>query len=198
MSIPVMRIEAHPLTPDRWADFEALMGPRGGAEGCWCMLWRRSAAAYRDGRGEGNRRAMRARVQGGACPPGLLAYRDGAPAGWISVAPREEFPRMANSRIVGPLDDRPVWSVSCFFIKRGLRGNGIATALLTAACDFAASYGAEVIEGYPIDPLGKRYANAFAWTGLMRVFEKAGFTEAARRSEKRPVMRRELCALTGG
>ena len=187
-----MSIEVHPLTPDRWADFEALMGPRGGAEGCWCMLWRRSAAAYRDGQGEGNRRAMLARVRDGACPPGLLAYRDGAPAGWISVAPRAEFPRMANSRIVGPVDDRPVWPVSCFFIKRGLRGKGIATALLTAACGFAASHGAEVIEGYPIDPLGKRYANAFAWTGLMRVFEKAGFTEVARRSEKRPVMRREL------
>lgn len=99
---------------------------------------------------------------------------------------------MANSRIVGPLDDRPVWSVTCFFIKRGLRGKGIATALLTAACDFAASRGAEMFEGYPIDPLGKRYANAFAWTGLMRVFETAGFTEVARRSEKRPVMWRQL------
>ena len=192
MSIQDMNIETHPLTPDRWADFEALMGPKGGAEGCWCMLWRQSAAAYRDGRGETNRRAMSARVRDGTRPPGLLAYRDGAPAGWISVAPREEFPRMANSRIVGPLDDRPVWSVSCFFIKRGNRGKGIATALLTAACDFSASHGAEVIEGYPIDPLGKRYANAFAWTGLMRVFEKAGFTEVARRSEKRPVMRRQL------
>lgn len=168
------------------------MGSKGGAEGCWCMLWRQSAAACRDGQGEGNRRAMAARVRDGACPPGLLAYHNGASAGWISVAPREEFPRMANSRIVGPLDDRPVWSVTCFFIKRGLRGKGIATALLTAACDFAASRGAEMFEGYPIDPLGKRYANAFAWTGLMRVFETAGFTEVARRSEKRPVMWRQL------
>jgi GNAT superfamily N-acetyltransferase len=192
MSIQDIRIDIHPLTPNRWADFEALMGPRGGAEGCWCMLWRQSAAAYRNEQGEGNRRAMAVRVKGGACPPGLLAYRYGTPAGWISVAPREEFPRMANSRIVGPLDDRPVWSVSCFFIGRGLRGKGIATALLTAACDFAASHRAKIIEGYPIDPLGKRYANAFAWTGLMRVFEKAGFNEVARRSEIRPVMRKQL------
>jgi GNAT superfamily N-acetyltransferase len=187
-----MSIETYPLTPGRRADFEALMGPRGGAEGCWCMLWRRSAAAWRDGQGEGNRRAMAARVRDGDRPPGLLAMTDGVAAGWISVAPRGEFPRMANSRIVGPLDDRPVWSVTCFFIKRVHRGKGIATALLTAACDFAARHGAEVIEGYPIDPLGKRYANAFAWTGLMRVFETAGFNEVARRSEKRPVMRRQL------
>ncbi len=189
-----MTIETHPLTPDRWAEFEMLMGLRGGAEGCWCMLWRQSAAAYRDGRGAGNRRAMAARVRDGACPPGILAYRDGAPVGWISVAPRVEFPRMANSRIIGPVDGLPVWSVTCFFIKPGNRGKGVATTLLIAASDFAASHGAKLIEGYPIDPLGKRYANAFAWTGLMRVFEKAGFTEVARRSEKRPVMRRALAA----
>jgi GNAT superfamily N-acetyltransferase len=187
-----MSTETHPLTPDRWADFEALMGPKGGAEGCWCMLWRLSAAAFRDGQGEGNRRAMFARVRDGARPPGLIAYRDGTPAGWISIAPRAEFPRMENSRIVGPLDDRPVWSVTCFFIKSGNRGKGIATALLTTACCFAADHGADVVEGYPIDPIGERYANAFAWTGLMRVFEKAGFAEVDRRSEKRPLMRREL------
>ena len=156
------------------------------------MLWRLSAAAYKAGRGEANRDAMRARVGAGPRPPGLIAYLGGAPAGWISVAPRDEFPRMANSRIVAPVDDRPVWSVTCFFIKPGHRGKGVATALLTAACAFAARHGARAVEGYPIDPKGERYASGFAWTGLMRLFEAAGFAEVARRSEKRPVMRKEL------
>jgi GNAT superfamily N-acetyltransferase len=187
-----MSIETHPLTPDRWADFEALMGPRGGAEGCWCMLWRVSAAVYREGKGEANRRAMRARVEAGPRPPGLIAYRDGAPVGWISVAPRAEFPRMENSRIVAPVDDRPVWSVTCFFIRPGVRGKGVASALLVAACTFAAEHGAGTVEGYPIDPLGGRYANGFAWTGVKRVFDAAGFSEVARRSSTRPIMRKEL------
>lgn len=187
-----MSIETRPLTPDRWPDFETLMGPKGGAEGCWCMVWRLPAATYREGKGEGNRQAIHARVRDGVRPPGLIAYRDGAPVGWVSIAPRAEFPRMEKSRIVAPLDDRPVWSVTCFFIKPGNRGKGVATALLKAACDFAARHGAEVVESYPIDPLGARYANAFAWTGLKRVFDSAGFTEVARRSQKRPVMRKEL------
>lgn len=187
-----MNIEVLPLTPSRWGDFETLMGPKGGAEGCWCMLWRLSASAYRAGRGESNKAAMRDRVESGPRPPGLIACRGGAPVGWISIAPREEFPRMARSRVTAPVDDSPVWSVTCFFIKPGSRGKGVATALLAAACDFAADHGAEAVEGYPIDPLGKRYANAFAWTGLMRTFQKAGFTEIDRRSEKRPLMRREL------
>lgn len=168
------------------------MGPKGGAGGCWCVLWRRTAADFPRCQGEGNRRFMEARVRKGPRPPGLIACRDGTPVGWISVAPRAEFPRMANSRITAPADDRPVWSVTCFFIAPGNRGKGIASALLEAACAFAAEHGAKTVEGYPIDPAGERYANAFAWTGLMRVFERAGFTELTRRSEKRPVMRREV------
>jgi len=187
-----MSIEAHPLAPDRWSDFEALMGPRGGAEGCWCMLWRLPAAVYRGGRGAPNRTAMQARVAEGPRPPGLLAYLDGAPAGWVSVAPRAEFPRMGNSRILAPVDEAPVWSVTCFFIRPGSRGKGVATALLSAACDFAARHGARIVEGYPVEPGAGRYANAFAWTGLSRLFEAAGFTEVARRSETRPIMRREV------
>jgi GNAT superfamily N-acetyltransferase len=187
-----MSVETRPLTPDRWGDFERLMGPRGGAEGCWCMLWRVARPVYEAGRGEGNRLAMADRVRSGPRAPGLLAYREGEPVGWISVAPRAEFPRMSGSRIVAPVDGRLVWSVTCFFIRPGQRGKGVASALLSAACDFAKAEGADIIEGYPVDPLGQRYANGFAWTGVMRVFEKAGFTEVARRSEKRPVMRKEL------
>lgn len=193
-----MTVVTHPLNTDRWSDFQALMGPKGGAEGCWCTLWRQSAADYKAGRGETNRLAMERRVHSGPRPPGLLAYLDGKPIGWVSVAPRAEFPRMASSRIVGPVDDRPVWSVTCFFIKPGARGKGVATALLAGACDFAAAHGATLIEGYPVDPLGGRYANAFAWTGLMRLFQNAGFTEVARRSEKRPVMRRNIGAHVDG
>lgn len=187
-----MTLAIHPLTPDRWPDYERLMGPKGGAAGCWCALWRVSAAEFRAGQGAGNRRFMEDRVRRGPRPPGLIAYRDGTPVGWISVAPRKEFPRMEASRITAPVDDAPVWSVTCFFIRPGSRGRGVATALLEAACRFAASHGARLLEGYPVDPLGQHYANAFAWTGLMRVFERVGFTEVARRSEKRPVMRRDV------
>jgi GNAT superfamily N-acetyltransferase len=187
-----MTLAIHPLTPDRWPDYERLMGPKGGAAGCWCALWRVSAAEFRAGQGAGNRRFMEDRVRSGPRPPGLIAYRDGMPIGWISVAPRKEFPRMEASRITAPVDDAPVWSVTCFFIRPGSRGKGVASALLEAACRFAASHGARLVEGYPVDPMGEHYANAFAWTGLMRVFERVGFTEVARRSEKRPVMRRDV------
>ncbi len=166
------------------------MGPKGGAEGCWCMLWRHSAKAHRQMQGDANRQAMEALVA--ERPTGLLAYRDGVPSGWISIAPRGEFPRMDGSRILKPVDEAEVWSVTCFFIAKAARRAGLPEALLTVACDWAASEGARIVEGYPIDPLSARYTNAFAWTGYKTVFDRCGFEEVARRSEKRPLMRRSL------
>lgn len=184
-------IRVAPLTPGLAPDFEALMGPNGASAGCWCMLWRLRARDWTAGKGAGNRDAMRARIAAGP-PPGLIAFAGAGPVGWVSVAPRAEFPRLAGSRVLAPVDEVPVWSVTCFFVKAGWRARGVATALLAGAVDFARAAGAGVLEGYPVDPGGARYANGFAWTGLLRLFAAAGFREVARRSPARPIMRLDL------
>lgn len=188
------RIEIRPVTPERWDDLAALFGPKGACAGCWCMFFRRSRAEFAKGKGEGNRRALRSLVKRGE-EPGLLAYADGVPVGWCSYAPRETFPALTRSRVLAPVDDKPVWSVTCFFIARGWRRKGITVALLRAAAERAAARGAKILEGYPIDPKkGAQAVDTFAWTGIAGGFEKAGFTEAARRSATRPIMRRRLRA----
>ncbi len=183
-------LACHPLTPDRWPDFAALFGARGACGGCWCMAWRRTAARFAAGKGEGNRRAMRRLVIAGA-RPGVLAYAGDEPVGWCSIAPREQFARLAASRTLAPVDDRPVWSVSCFFVRRDWQGRGLSVRLLEAAVAHARSGGARVVEGYPYEPAG-RLPGAFVWTGLVGTFRQAGFTEVARRSAGRPIMRREI------
>ncbi len=177
-----MTITTRPLTPDLWPDFERLMGPRGGADGCWCSLWRQSAKAYREGKGAANKALMEAVVRKGP-PPGLLAWLDDAPAGWISIAPRRDFPRLKGSKVMAPVDDMDegLWSVSCFFIRPEARGSGVASELLRAACDFAAEHGARMVEGYPIDPLGERYASGSAWTGLSSRIESSSCAGSGRR-----------------
>ena len=186
------RIEVKPVTPDRWNDLATLFGPRGACAGCWCMFYRRPRAEFSKGKGEGNRRALQSLVRRGE-EPGLLAYADGEPVGWCSVAPREQFPSLERSRVLAPIDDKPVWSVTCFFVARGWRRKGITVALLRAAALRAAERGARILEGYPIAPKkGAQAVDTFAWTGLAGGFEKAGFTEAARRSPTRPIMRRAL------
>jgi GNAT superfamily N-acetyltransferase len=180
-----------PATADRWADFEELMGRRGGYGGCWCMLWRLSRPAFEAGTGDNNRKAMKALFESGAVP-GLIAYDGDEPVGWCSVAPRSDLPRLKTSRVLKPVDDEPVWSVTCFLIKKTHRRRGLSVALLRGAENFVRQQGAKTLEGYPIEPTKGSYPVVYAWTGFANAFRKAGFKEIARRSETRPIMRRAL------
>jgi GNAT superfamily N-acetyltransferase len=180
-----------PLSPARWPDVERLFGARGACAGCWCMYWRLPARQYDEGQGQVNRRAFRRLVENGSAH-GVLAYVDGEPVGWCAIGPRASFPRLAGSRVLAPVDDRPVWSVVCFFIARGQRRRGLASGLLDAAAAYATRHGARLLEGYPHEPRKKAMPDAFAWTGIAASFARAGFEECARRSPGRPIMRRPL------
>ena len=179
-----------PLTAARWKDLETLFGERGASGGCWCMFWRLPRAAFVRQKGRGNRQAFRKLVQKGH-PPGLIAYEGRAPVGWCAIAPRADYPALARSRILRPIDAEPVWSVSCLFVARSHRRHGVSTRLLEAAADFARRRGGRIVEGYPVEPPGKA-ADVFVWTGLASAFRRAGFHEVARRSTTRPIMRKEL------
>jgi GNAT superfamily N-acetyltransferase len=184
-------LQFHPLTAERWADFEALFGPKGACAGCWCMYWRLKRSEFNTGKGEGNRRAMVRIVRSGEVP-GILAYDGKAAVGWCSVAPRERFSALGRSKILRPVDEQPVWSVVCFYIAKPHRRKGATVHLLRAAADYARSQGAKILEGYPVEPKDGKTPDVFAYTGLASAFREAGFVEVARRSATRPLMRRSL------
>src|SRR3972149_2829580 len=102
----------HPLTPERWGDFERLFGPQGAYAGCWCMWFRGRRKAWAPAGGGRRREARRAIAESGE-PPGLLAYVGGEPAGWVSLGPRTDFPHLEHSRTLKRIDDRPAWSIAC-------------------------------------------------------------------------------------
>jgi len=185
-----MKPVVHPLTAERWSDFTKLFGARGACAGCWCMFWLLPGRIWRAQRGEANRKAMRTLVQAGTAP-GLLAYAEGEAVGWCAVGPRANYIRLATSRVLKPLDEQPVWSVTCFFVRRDFRRRGLTVALLEAAAKFARRHGARILEGYPTEPR-KQQADVFVYTGVASAFRKAGFKEVARRSPTRPIFRRDL------
>lgn len=179
------------IQPATWATFEAVMGEKGGCGGCWCMLWRRSAKQMEAGKGDGNRQAMKDLFEE-EYVPGLIATYEKEAIGWIQIDRRSAFPRLAASRTLMPVDDKQVWSVSCFFIDKRFRRQGLSLRLLTAAVDLARSQGASIIEGYPVDPPKGKYPPVYAWTGFLDTFKRAGFSEVARRSVTRPIMRKQF------
>jgi len=152
------------------------------------MWWRTTRSRFEQQKGEGNRTAMRAIVDSGEVP-GIIAYTQGVPIGWCSVAPRDSFPALDRSRILKCIDETPVWSLVCFFIKKDYRNRGLSLRLIEAAIEYVRKKGGKVLEAYPVEPKKPRTAPAFAWTGLASAFRKTGFVECIRRSETRPIMR---------
>ncbi len=181
-------LECFPLTPERWNDFANLFGQRGACGGCWCMLWRLTRSEFERNKGEGNRRAMHGLVESGLAP-GILGYHGGEPVGWCAVAPRVCYPALERSRVLKPIDDLPVWSISCLFVRKEHRRKGISVQLLRAAVEHVRSQGGTVVEGYPVEPRSENMPAPFAWTGLASAFRKAGFQECARQAPSRPIMR---------
>jgi len=178
-------------TAARWKDVEELFGPRGACAGCWCMAWRREHKVWKAGKGAGNKRAFKRLVAGGA-RPGVVAYLGREPIGWCAVAPRSEYSYLDRSRVLAPVDDAPVWSISCLFVAKAHRRRGVSTRLLRAAAEMAIARGARIVEGYPQAPFAAKTPDAFVWTGTPSAFLKAGFREVERRSPARPVMRFQL------
>lgn len=153
------------------------------------MTPRLTSSQYERQKGEPNRQALKALVKSGP-PPGVLGYLGEQPIAWCSLEPRETFVRLANSRILAPVDEQPVWSIVCLFIAKEFRNQGYSHKLIVGAVDYAKSQGATLIEAYPVEPKNERMPDAFAWTGLASAYLAAGFHEVARRSATRPIMRR--------
>ena len=175
---PDAAIAVHPLTPDRWDDLAALFGRVGADGGCWCMYWRLTGAEYARSDRERNRALLRDLVERDRVP-GLLAYLDGRPVGWCGLGPRDGFARLQRSRDLKPVDDLPVWSIVCFFVRRADRHRGVARALLRAGVRYAAAHGAPAVEAYPIDLRGSTVGAKAAFPGTVAMLRAAGFREVA-------------------
>ena len=190
-----MRLDIHPLTPQRWNDLVTLFERPGCsvARGCWCMFYRQSGPLELPGNlsmRETRKRALKALVDRGVVP-GLLGYRAGRPIGWVSLGPREDYLRLARSPVMKPVDGKPTWSIICFFVDAKERHAGVAEALLTAALAWARKSGVRLIEAYPVERK-TRTADDNVWFGTKAMFDEKGFVEVARRKPTRPVMRKVL------
>jgi GNAT superfamily N-acetyltransferase len=188
-------IVIRPVTAENWDDLARFFQGHGNPNYCWCMTWRVSSREFRGLASSGRQAALRERVLSGQ-PVGLLAYDGDEPVGWCSVAPRESYARLERSPKRPRLDDRPTWSVVCFFLAPGARGRSLPAEMLRQAVRVAGEHGAQVVEGYPVDPVqgadGESVAPpSFRFMGYRRAFEQAGFSDVTPPGNNRTIMRAE-------
>jgi GNAT superfamily N-acetyltransferase len=189
-----MQLTIRPLTPDLWPALEDLFGKGGASNGCWCMYWRIGSAYHKRAR-EQNRSAFRTIVTSGP-PPGLLAFDGERAVGWCQLTPRDDLRWLNRARFFERVDEVPVWSLSCFYVRRGYRRQGVMSALIAAALTAAKRANAPALDAYPVDT-ARPDSTSNVFTGTTSAFKRAGFKTVARRTPSRPIMRHDLKRIAG-
>lgn len=127
----MVEITTRPATMREWDDVRAALTGGGDGRSCQCAWplltnaeWRTTTVAERE-------ELLRRELQDGP-PPGLVAYVDGAAAGWIRVGPKPAQRRTARSRVAAvspePSDDDSVWAITCFSVRKEHRCLGLNAA----------------------------------------------------------------------
>ncbi|NEU07880.1 GNAT family N-acetyltransferase [Flavihumibacter sp. R14] len=183
------RLRFEPLAKSNWNKFAELFGEKGACGNCWCMYYRLNKDEFNEGKvNEGNRQAMKQLVWSGQ-PTGIIAFYGDVPVAWCAFAPRKDFEKLSRSRVHKPIDDQPVWSIPCTFIAKNFRRRGVSVELLKGIVSYAREKGISIIEAYPTIPTQESLPDSFAWIGLYKSFERAGFRIVDTTSKNRPMVR---------
>ena len=178
-------------------DVQSVFGDRGPAARCQCQRYRLWPGES-FGKQPAEERQHRLREQAGFGDPdaptcGLVAWLEYEPAGWCAVGPRSDLNGLKRvftvpwkGRDEDP-DDAAIWAVTCFYIRKGFRRRGIASALLLAAVEHTRSQGARALEGYPI--MRTDVIDEELLVGTVPMFEEAGFRQVSAPTPRRLVMR---------
>ncbi len=195
-----MALDILPLTPARLPDLAGLFEQGGDPKWCWCAYYRIRGVDFSAGGSARHRKVLETAAADGTDDgraPGLVAYDGERAVGWVSVGPREDYERLAHSKVLAPVDDTPVWSIVCFVVGRAARGQGVAHTLLDAAIDYARAHGATTVEAYPVEVQeGERIDSAVVYKGTLSMFERRGFEVVARRQHNRASPIRPTVRLT--
>jgi GNAT superfamily N-acetyltransferase len=179
----LLKLTFKPVTAETVGDFEALFGARGGPNWCWCMAFRATSAELKDAKSPARKQQMLDRIAD-KVPVGLVGYDRGTPVAWVSVAPKETF----QKGLGGAEDIEKVWSLTCMFIARDHRKQGLTAQLIAAAARHAKKHKAAVLEAYPVDPDSPSYRHM----GFVPAFKREGFVAHGREGTRRHIMQLPL------
>jgi len=185
----INKVKLQPLTEDNWNLFEELMGEKGGCGGCWCMLFRLSSKEFVTNKYEGHKNLMHKIVIGGR-PTGMLAIYQKKAVGWMALAPREDYIKIEKSRTLKRIDDKPVWSITCFFVKKEFRKMGLSQKMIQAVIEYAAKNNIKMLEAYPVIPYAEKIPPPFLWVGVLSAFTSNGFTIVQQNGKSKTIVRR--------
>jgi len=169
-----------PLDDTSWPDFARLVEQHNGVwGGCWCMAFHPEGVG-RTRTAAQNRAEKACRVREGRAHAALV-YDGIECVGWCQFGPPDELPRIKRQRAYREgLTALPDWRITCFFVDKAYRGQGVAATALAGALQEIARLGGGLVEGYPEEAAGRSVSSSFLYNGGMSMFEKQGFERVRR------------------
>ena len=169
-------LTTRPLAPETWDAFADLAERHNGVwGGCWCT-WFHTMNAEKTRDADDNRALKQRLVEEGRAHAALVF--DGEVAvGWCEYGACQELPNINHRKqYEAERDELPDYRLTCFFIDKRYRRQGVSAVALRGALDLIAQAGGGVVEAYPQDTGGKQITASFLYNGTRSLFEQAGFT----------------------
>jgi GNAT superfamily N-acetyltransferase len=184
----VTEYSVKPLGIETFDAFARLVEKHNGVwGGCWCLEFH-PKSPERGKSLEGNRALKQRLVSEGQAHAALVFDGDDA-VGWCQYGSPEELPGITHRKeweanVVVPPDYR----LTCFFVDRDHRRNGVAEVALNGVLDLIAKAGGGSVEAYPYDTDGKKVNGSFLYNGTRILFERAGFKYERHKGKNHCVM----------
>jgi ribosomal protein S18 acetylase RimI-like enzyme len=169
-----MPVTVRPLDATTWDAFAELVERNNGIfGGCWCIGYHPECGV----KGTDYRKAKERRVRTGAAHAALVVDEEGLAQGWCQYGSPDELPGIKHRREYDKQPPpRPDWRITCFYVDKRHRGQGVARAALEGALAQIALAGGGTVEAIPEVTVGREAPGRFLFSATVELFEEYGFT----------------------
>jgi ribosomal protein S18 acetylase RimI-like enzyme len=183
-----MSYTVRPLEASTWDAFAELVERNNGIfGGCWCIGYHpecgQKEISYREVKED--------RVRTGHAHAALVLDDHGAAQGWCQYGSPEELPGIRHRREYDKdAPPYPDWRITCFYVDKKHRGEGIARAALEGALDQIAYSGGGLVEAISEVTAGRDAPGRFLFSATVELFEQYGFTRGRQVGKHARIMSR--------
>lgn len=185
----VTEYRVEPLRPNTFEAFARLVEKHNGVwGGCWCLSFHPKHPDR--GQSQAGNRALKLRLVEEDAAHAALVFSEDQAVGWCQFGSPAELPNITHRKEVEERGAPPAdYRITCFFVDRDHRRDGVAAVALQGAVDLIAGQGGGVVEGYPYDIGDKKVSSSFLYNGTRIQFEQAGFEYLGPKGKNHCVMR---------
>jgi ribosomal protein S18 acetylase RimI-like enzyme len=178
-----------PLDASTWAPFADLVQRNNGIYGgCWCIAFH---TAYQ--RGVSDPRSLKEQlVRADRAHAALVFDQAGLVQGWCQYGSPQEL-HLRHVRAYQKDPPPPArWRITCIFVDKRHRGEGVARAALSGALDLIAAAGGGRVEAISETTANREAQGRFLFSATVELFERLGFTRGRQVGKHAWIVSREV------